>query len=342
MPEDKKKSEQMVDIDTSGPAVDVELKEDAPQKEIEVREETTEPVKAEQTKEENKEEKKEVSKPLDSSSEKKEASSEEQETKKDEKKEPTELDEYSEGVKKRIDKLTKKWREAERQREAALSFARGLQEDNVKLKDQFSKLEPSLISEKEAKIIAGLQAAQIKFAAARDKGDITAELEAQKEIAILNYEEQRLLEQKSLQPLTKKIEPPTQTIEEIVAQRTNKIDPKAEAWASKNSWFGQDEAMTYTAFSLHKKLTEVEGYDPQTDEYYAEIDKRIRLDFPHKFANTTTTNTVKPTQTVASATRTSKTGSRKTVRLTPSQVAIAKRLGVPLEEYAKQLTAKEV
>ena len=117
-------------------------------------------------------------------------------------------------------------------------------------------------------------------------------------------------------------------------------DPKAEDWASKNEWFGKDNAMTYTAFDLHRKITEEEGLDPQSDEYYVEIDKRIRLEFPHKFGKVEK-QTSKPTQNVASATRSSKTG-RKTVRLTSSQIAIARKLGVPLEEYAKQLITKEV
>jgi hypothetical protein len=121
-----------------------------------------------------------------------------------------------------------------------------------------------------------------------------------------------------------------------------KVDPKAEAWASKNTWFGKDKAMTYTAFDLHKTLVDEEGYDPKSDEYYTEVDKRIRLEFPHKFDKPESTESTKPVQTVASATRSTKSG-RKTVRLTPSQVAIAKKLGVPLEEYAKQLKlTKEV
>lgn len=121
-----------------------------------------------------------------------------------------------------------------------------------------------------------------------------------------------------------------------------RADPKAEAWGAKNRWFGSDSAMTYTAFDIHKKLVDEEGYDPASDEYYVEIDKRIRLDFPHKFDRNATTETTKPTQQVASAKRSVKP-SRKTVRLTPSQVAIAKKLGVPLEEYAKQLNiTKEV
>ena len=120
-------------------------------------------------------------------------------------------------------------------------------------------------------------------------------------------------------------------------------DPKAEAWAEQNEWFGKDNAMTYTAFDLHRKLTEEEGMDPQSDEYYAEVDKRIRLEFPHKFdkVDDTSTERAKPAQNVASAKRSASTGRKKTVRLTPSQVAIAKRLGVPLEAYAKQLKITE-
>ena len=127
-------------------------------------------------------------------------------------------------------------------------------------------------------------------------------------------------------------------------RQTPAPDPKAEDWAEKNDWFGRDNAMTYTAFDLHRKLTEEEGYDPKSDSYYQEIDKRIRLEFPHKFGNkgVEKQQTSKPTQNVASATRSTKSG-RKQVRLTSSQVAIAKKLGVPLEEYAKQLiNTKEV
>jgi len=120
------------------------------------------------------------------------------------------------------------------------------------------------------------------------------------------------------------------------------IDPQADAWASKNPWFGSDNAMTYTAFDIHKTLVEEEGYDPQSDDYYAQVDKRIRLEFPHKFDKISSTSSEQPVQNVASARRPATTGRRKTVKLTPSQVAISKRLGVPLEEYAKQLSLKEV
>ena len=187
----------------------------------------------------------------------------------------------------------------------------------------------------EGRVISGLQAAQSQLAKAREAGDIAAEVEAQKMIAKLGVEEARvanLKKQASVKPEEKK----ETTLDQAIAPKQAAPDPKAEEWAEKNPWFGQDSAMTYTAFDLHKKLTEEEGFDPNTDEYYAEVDKRMRLDFPHKFDNTDQKEPTKPTQTVASATRSVKPG-RQTVRLTSSQVAIAKKLGVPLEEYAKQL-----
>jgi hypothetical protein len=187
----------------------------------------------------------------------------------------------------------------------------------------------------ESRVVAGLQAAQAKLAKARDAGDIATEVEAQKEIAKLGVEESRVASLKQRQAETKEKEVKTPTLEQAIAPQQTP-DPKAEAWAEKNEWFGKDSAMTYTAFDLHKKLTEEEGFDPKSDEYYAEVDKRMRLDFPHKFVKTESKESTKPTQTVASATRSVKP-SRNTVRLTSSQVAIAKKLGVPLEEYAKQL-----
>ena len=161
-------------------------------------------------------------------------------------------------------------------------------------------------------------------------------------ISEFGYKKAKLTETKAAQEaynkqLAEKKPAPEVNLRQQAAQGTP--DPKAEAWSEKNSWFGQDTAMTYTAFDLHKKLTEVEGFDPSSDEYYSEIDKRIRLEFPHKFDNNNSSGENKrptPVQTVASAKRSTKSG-RKTVRLTPSQVAIAKKLGVPLEEYAKQL-----
>jgi hypothetical protein len=264
-----------------------------------------------------------------------------------------ELEDYSEGVKKRIAKLTKKMREAERQREAAIEYARKIQGEKETLAGRLTKLDTGYVNEMENRIKSSMEAAASRLAQARTDGDLKAEIAAQTDIARLGYEDARLSEIKSKQALETKVDnaKPVQDyvdrLREQPIQQEQPInpDPKAQGWAQKNSWFGQDSAMTYTAFDMHKKLVEEEGYDPQSDEYYTEIDKRIRLEFPHKFATNTvqTTNTSKPTQTVASASRAGgKSSSRKTVRLTPSQVAIAKKLGVPLEEYAKQLTTKEV
>ena len=214
---------------------------------------------------------------------------------------------------------------------------------------RISKLEPGFMKSTEDSIVSGLESAKAKLAAAREAGDITAEVEAQTAISELAYKQARFNESKvELEDRTKRKEIEVKT-PEINLNRQQAArgtpDPKAEDWASKNSWFGQDTAMTYTAFDLHKKLTEDEGYDPETNEYYSEIDKRIRLEFPHKFVNNNNTGEEirsAPVQQVASAKRSTKTG-RKTVRLTPSQVSIAKKLGVPLEEYAKQLNiTKEV
>ena len=263
-----------------------------------------------------------------------------------------ELEDYSEGVKKRIAKLTKKMREAERQREAAIEYARKIQSEKESLAGRLTKLDTGYVTEMENRIKSSMEAAAAKLAQARTDGDLKAEIAAQTEIARLGYEDARLSEIKSKQALETKVDnakPVQDYVDKLREQPQQEQpinpDPRAQSWAQKNTWFGQDSAMTYTAFDLHKKLVEEEGYDPQSDEYYAEIDKRIRLEFPHKFATNTaqTTNNSKPTQTVASASRAGgKSSSRKTVRLTPSQVAIAKKLGVPLEEYAKQLTTKEV
>ena len=322
MPETEENKQNLVDIDTSGPGADVELEEEKVKIEEVKNETVTEDIKSDETTEKpNTEETKE------------EVSSEKQETKKEE------LEDYSEGVKKRIAKLTKKWREAERQREAALEYAKGVKEEQESLKTKLSTIEPNYVNAMEGRVISGLQAAQSQLAKAREAGDIAAEVEAQKMIAKLGVEEARVANLKK-QAAAKPAEVKTPTLDQAIAPQQAKPDPKAEEWAEKNPWFGQDSAMTYTAFDLHKKLTEEEGFDPNTDEYYAEVDKRMRLDFPHKFVKTEPKETTKPTQTVASATRSVKPG-RKTVRLTSSQVAIAKKLGVPLEEYAKQLKITE-
>jgi hypothetical protein len=326
MPEDKNKK--TVDIDTSGPEVDVEFEDTAkPEPEFEVKESNVKEVEKED-------------KPLAASSEKLDTSNEKQEAKTEAKKD--ELEDYSEGVQRRIAKLTKKMREAERQREEAVRYAQTVKAEKELLTKRFSSLETSSLKDRESKIVSALEAAKAKLGLAREAGDIAIEIEAQKEIAKLGYEEARLQEMKEIASR----EPVKQvnTISEVNVPKQNAPigSPRAEAWGEKNQWFGKDKPMTYTAFDIHRQLIDEEGYDAESDEYYAEIDKRIRLEFPHKFDKNATTETTKPTQVVASAKRSVKPG-RKTVRLTPSQVAIAKKLGVPLEEYAKQLNiTKEV
>ena len=309
-----------VDLDTSGPAMDVDVPETqeediVEQKEAAVEEPAVRPVV---------EEKPEV---------KTESTTEE-------KKDDTELEQYSDSVQKRIAKLTKKWREAERQKDEALTYAQTVLRKQKDAESKLSKLQPDFVAVTEESITSGVAAAQAKLAAAREANDLTAEAEALASISELGYKKAKLAETKVAQEAYEKQQsekkPEVNLNRQTAARGTP--DPKAEAWSEKNSWFGQDTAMTYTAFDLHQKLTN-EGYDPSSDEYYSEIDKRIRLEFPHKFGNNSDTaekETTKPVQTVASAKRSTRSG-RKTVRLTPSQVAIAKKLGVPLEEYAKQL-----
>ena len=353
MPEAEKKEdniskEPMVDLDTSGPGANVEL----PEKENE------------ETKTYEKEEKKnEANVTYDNESADTSEKSDEQSDVRDNKdeggkvvqktsedgsnKQPDnqkEVEEYSEGVKKRIAKLTKKMREAERQREEAIAFAQRVKTERDQFEARSTSLDKNYATEMEGRISSSLAAAQAKLAAARQSEDSKAEVEALTAISLLGYEQGKLAELKTQHQMqeTAAKEAAERPVQQQPTQQPAR-DPKAEAWAEKNEWFGKDNAMTYTAFDLHRKLTEEEGMDPQSDEYYAEVDRRIRLEFPHKFGNKGVEKTIsKPTQNVASATRSSKTG-RKQVRLTSSQVAIAKKLGVPLEEYAKQLiNTKEV
>ena len=307
MPDEENK---LVPIDTSGPDAEVDIEEQKEEAVIEQPEEKTEQetVKEETVKEETK-------------------------------KSDEELEDYSKGVQSRIAKLTRKMREAERREQAAIDYAKAVEEKRQILEKRFEKTDSEYVKKFETSISTGLEAAQKELAAAIESGDAAAQVEANKRIATLAFENAKLeqakagREEKQAEKPVTLSEPPVQT-----QQMEDPInpDPKAEAWASQNSWFGTDKAMTYTAFEIHKDLTEKEGYDPNSNEYYAEVDKRIRIDFPHKFGNTNNKQTTAPVQTVASASRSVKPG-RKTVRLTSSQVAIAKKLGVPLEEYAKQL-----
>ena len=264
------------------------------------------------------------------------------ETKKEEK---DELKEYSEGVQKRIAKLTRKMREAERQREEALAFAQSVKNKNDEMEGRLSKIDSSYVSEFENRVKTSMAAAKLALKNAIESQDVEAQIAAQQQLAALTLDEARLNNIKVANENKPKAEEKQVNInpQQQYYQPQQQSDPKAEDWATKNPWFGNDSAMTYTAFDIHKKLVEQEGYDPKSDEYYAEVDKRIRVEFPHKFdkVEDTTTERAKPAQNVASARRSASTGRKKTVKLTPSQVAIAKRLGVPLEEYAKQLNITE-
>ena len=319
MPEEEKKYN-LIDVgDGDESTTEINLDEQQPKKEeaakeekIEVEQVESAPEKVETQKEEKKEEKKE-----------------------------DELEKYSEGVQKRIAKLTRKMREAERQREEAVAYAQSAKQDKELMESKLSKLDKSYVSEFENRVKTNMDAARQALKVAIEAGDVDGQVSAQEQIARLSSDAVRLGQLKAAEEIK------TEKKVNINPQRRSNTniptDPKAEDWASNNSWFGNDSAMTYTAFDIHKKLVEEEGYDPKTDEYYAEVDKRIRLEFPHKFdkMSDTTTERAKPAQNVASAKRSAPQGRKKTVKLTPSQVAIAKRLGVPLEDYAKQLKITE-
>ena len=319
MPEEEKK---MVDIDTSGPGADIDIEETKDEAVIE----TEAPKQETDTTEQDK------------------TFENERETKLDEKKDDDKLEEYSKGVQSRIAKLTRKMREAERREKAAVEYAQAVEQKRQILEKKFEKTDSDYIKKFESTISSGLEAAQKELAAAIESGDAKAQVEANKRIATLAFENAKLDAAK--EGRTTQAEKPVETlsqggqVNQPAMDDSINTDPRAEAWAAKNSWFGTDRAMTYTAFEIHKDLTEKEGYDPSSDEYYAEVDKRIRVDFPHKFGKTDEKQSTAPVQTVASAKRSVKPG-RKTVRLTSSQVAIAKKLGVPLEEYAKQLKNTE-
>ena len=264
-------------------------------------------------------------------------------TKLDKKENKDELQDYSDGVQKRIAKLTRKMREAERQREEAVQYAQSITQQKNQAEQRLSKLDKSYVSEFESRVTTSLAAAKLALKNAIESKDVEAQIAAQEQLANLSVESARINALKAQEVTT-----PQEKQVNVTPQQTNipnnlPSDPKAEEWAAKNSWFGNDTAMTYTAFDIHKKLVEEEGYDPKSDEYYAEVDSRIRVEFPHKFDKIegNTTERAKPVQNVASAKRSASTGRKKTVKLTPSQVAIAKRLGVPLEEYAKQLNITE-
>ena len=329
MPNEDKSSEKLVDIDTSGPGADVDVAETKDQETVEVKEEQSN----EETTQNNTS--------ADDTSKKSDVSDDVQNSEQEKSQKDSELEEYSKGVQSRISKLTRKMREAERREAAALDYAKAVEYKRREMESQFVKRDSAYNKKLEESVKTGMEAAQKELAAAIESGNAQAQVEANKRIASLAFENAKIQQVKENAP---EVEEPRQrpqlSDEQYLPRRTpNELpdpDPRAEDWAARNRWFGQDRAMTFTAFEIHKDLVEKEGFDPKSDDYYKEVDRRIRLDFPHKFDKGGSVNTSAPVQTVASANRSVKPG-RKTVRLTPSQVAIAKKLGVPLEEYAKQL-----
>ena len=325
MPEEEKvkPSEKLVDIDTSGAGADIDIKEE--KKDAETIEVATEPT--------DTPEKSDESVDVRDSTDEKEPS----ETKQDEK-----LEVYSDSVKKRISKLTRKWREAERQKDAALDYAKGVETKRKTWESKYKHLDSAYLKDSETRVKSQLDAVKSKLAAAIEGGDTAKQVEAQTELSTLTTDANRIASEKSRRETYERETPEAPPYREGMARPTPQslpqVDEKAETWADKNKWFGKDKPMTYTAFEHHKDLVEDEGMDPTSNEYYAEIDKRMKLDFPHKFD--TTEKTTKTVQTVASVKRGVKPG-RKTVKLTSSQVQIAKKLGVPLEEYAKQVLNTE-
>jgi len=313
MPEENKikKEDPKVDLDTSGPEVDVAIPEEKTEEIVETKEE----VKEEPVKEEP------VEEPV-----------------KEEKEEDTKLEEYSKGVQSRISKLTRKMREAERREGAAVEYAQALEYQRKEDQSRFKKMDTDYWGRLEKNVKTGMDSAQKELAGAIEAGNAEAQVEANKRIASLAFENAKL-EQRKSEPVVE--EKPVQLsdggrLPQQTPQELPDPDPKAEEWASKNTWFGKERAMTFTAFEIHKDLVN-EGFDPKSDNYYSEVDKRIKVDFPHKFAiGGDVEQTSKTNQLVASAKRSVRPG-RNTVRLTSSQVAIAKKLGVPLEEYAKQI-----
>ena len=301
-----KSSEKLVDIDTSGPEKEVAVEEVKEEAVVETKDEEpriTEVEKEESTKEDSK------------------------------------LEDYSKGVQSRISKLTRKMREAERREAAATEYASSLEQARRIDQDRFTKIDSDYTKKFEDNIKTGMDSAQNELARAIESGDAAAQVQANKRIATLAFDNAKLEQRKERAAEEKPVQlSDGGQLPKETPRSMPQADPMAEDWASKNTWFGRDRPMTFTAFEIHKDVVK-EGFDPNSDEYYAEIDKRIKVDFPHKFGNSETT-TPKPVQSVASANRSVKQG-RKTVRLTSSQVHIAKKLGVPLEEYAKQLKLTE-
>jgi len=247
------------------------------------------------------------------------------------------FDKAESAVQKRIDRLTKKMRSAEREREEALNYARQVQSEAEQLRKRMDALDNNYVQEYSSRVETQVATAEQELARAIDLGDTNGVIEAQRKLTSLALENDRAKQAKMQQDrMRQQAEQQAQMAAAQPQQRPQpkRPDPQAEQWASRNAWFGQDEAMTYAAFGIHKKLVEEEGFDPRSNDYYTELDRRMADEFPHKLKSNG--GSKRPAQTVASVSRgSSGRSSGKKVRLTPSQVAIAKKLGVPIEEYAK-------
>ena len=249
-----------------------------------------------------------------------------------------ELDNYSNKVQARIKKLTEKYRKEERDREEAVRLAQQLLQENESLKSRVQNLDKGYLSEYGTRIDAQVEATKRLYKEAYDAGDTDKMFEAQEALSKMSIEQERLrlAKQRSDRTPPPQQEVPQQQMapQQQPQQPAPKADPKAQGWAEKNDWFGTDEVMTYAAFGIHRKLVEEEGFDPTADEYYTEVDRRMRSEFPHKF-KTSKSSGAQVAPAGASATRSTAKSGRRSVKLSPSQIAMAKRLNVPLEEYAK-------
>jgi hypothetical protein len=246
-----------------------------------------------------------------------------------------EVDEYGAKVQARIKKLTDKYRKEERDREEAVRMAEKLLEENKKLKSQVHNLDKGYVSSEESRLETEVDSLKRQYKEAYESGDTDAMFSAQEALSKVAVVQDRVRLAKNRLDREQKVQEQPQQQAAPTTQTPAKPDPKAEDWANKNEWFGSDEVMTYAAFGIHKKLVEEEGFDPQTDEYYTEVDKRIRSEFPQKFPTAKKTGGAQVAPAAASATRSTAKQGRRSVKLSPSQIAMAKRLNVPLEEYAK-------
>jgi hypothetical protein len=252
----------------------------------------------------------------------------------------SELETYSKGVQKRISRLTEKFRKEERDREEAVRVAQTLLQEKQQLEGRLKQLDSGYLHEYGARIEAQITSARRNYKDAYEAGDTDRMIEAQEALARASSDKERYDLAKRRADQRVETTPQQQQYQQQPAQQQRQqpqqpqVDPKAQGWAEKNTWFGQDEVMTYAAFGIHRKLVEEEGFDPQSDDYYTEIDRRVRSEFPHKFKASPSSGKSQVAPAGSSASRSTKQG-RRTVRLSPSQIAIAKRLNVPLEEYAK-------